>query len=77
MNQPLFNHLTLRSGKEIIIHTGSPSFIAEIIKGDEIDIKILHYIDKPTPEEIRRLPKLLSRTGDWYFYTIVKNNNNG
>lgn len=79
MESKYFKHIKLSDGREIIIFTGHPAFVATVTPNDDgsADIKPVHWFDKAVLEPgeeagdfARRMGALMRRVGDWYFYAV-------
>lgn len=58
-----FHKLTLKDGREVIVHTGHPAFLARTQPNG--DIKPIYWLDEP-PRDPTKLAAIMRRLGDWY-----------
>lgn len=68
MSQPKYFHqLTLKDGREVILHTGHPAFLAKVQPNaaGSIDITPIYWLDEP-PRDALKLAAIMRRIGDWY-----------
>jgi hypothetical protein len=72
---PLFVHIVLRDGRELVVHTSYPEFIAAVSRGADgaIDIKPSVWLCDKKNINAADLAGLMRRMGDWYYYTVVRN----
>lgn len=58
---------TLKDGREVIVHTGHPAFLAKVQpnKDGSIDITPVYWIEEP-PMDAAKLAAIMRRIGDWY-----------
>lgn len=71
MKPKYFQRLKLKDGRELIVHTGHPAFLAKVQpnRGGSIDITPVYWIDEP-PRDASKLAAIMRRIGDWYVRQI-------
>ena len=73
---PKFIHFpNFVNGREVVIHTQCPRFIAEVQKDENGNVGFIfskmEFFDPPQADAIG-LSKLMSRLGDWYHFTVIE-----
>lgn len=71
---PLFVHVRLRDGRELVVHAKFPEFIAAVTHNSDgsTDINPRHWLCDQNNIDVNNLAGLMRRMGDWYFFTVVK-----
>lgn len=66
-SQKYFTLITLKDGREVIVHTGHPAFVAKVqpLKDGSTDITPVYWLDEP-PRDALKLAAIMRRIGDWY-----------
>jgi len=65
---PKYFHLhRLKDGREVIVHTGHPAFLAAVqpLADGSLDIRPVYWLDEP-PRDATKLAAIMRRLGDWY-----------
>lgn len=62
-----FHQHRLKDGRDVIIHTGHPPFVAKVQPNDDgsIDLTPVYWLDEP-PRDAGKLAAIMRRIGDWY-----------
>lgn len=68
-----FHKLTLKNGRDVLVHTGHPTFVAKVTANADgsIDITPVHWLESP-PVDASKLAAILRRIGGWYAVEIER-----
>lgn len=66
-----FHKLTLKDGRDVIVHTGHPAFVARVQPNGDGSIKPVFWLDEP-PMDAMKMAAIMRRIGDWYASQINK-----
>jgi hypothetical protein len=71
---PLFVHVRLRDGRELVVHAKFPEFLATVTHNSDgtIDINPKNWLCDQSKIDVQSLAGLMRRMGDWYYFTVVK-----
>ena len=69
-----FKHFKLKDGREFIVHTSNPAFLAAVVpRGGMVEIEPVFWLAEST--DAVKLAKLMRRMTDWYYYAVRSQEN--
>lgn len=62
-----FHRITLKDGRDVIVHSGHPAFLAtvQLLPDGSIDLKPVYWLEPP-PKDALKSAAIMRRLGDWY-----------